>query len=253
MAKSFCKKVDFSALNRGSVPGICPVFAILAPVMMVKTRGVVLHTIRYSDKSLIAEVFTEQYGALSFLVRVANQRKSVMKNVLLSPLTLLEIDFDYRERVRLQRLTEVRVAEPYTSLPYHPLKQTIALFLGEFLFHALRDEGPNAPLYAFLHHSLLWLDAASQGFVNFPVALLLRLSRFLGIWPTEEEARTMVRPEDVVYVPLLLRMDFSNMHLYRFTREQKTRLMDVLNTYYRRHVADFPELRSMAILREVLS
>lgn len=235
-----------------SVAGNCPLFVTLAPIMMVKTRGVVLHTIRYSDKSLIAEMFTEQFGALSFLVRVPNQRKSVMKNVLLSPLTLLEMDFDYRERVRLQRLTEVRVAEPYVSLPYHPLKQTVALFLGEFLFHALRDEGPNAPLYVFLHHSLLWLDAAPQGFVNFPVALLLRLSRFLGIWPTEEEARAMVSPEEQAFVPLLLRMDFGNMHRYRFTRGQKTRLLDVLNAYYRRHVAGFPELRSMAILREVL-
>lgn len=221
--------------------------------MMVKTRGVVLHTIRYSDKSLISEVFTEQYGALSFVVRVPNQRKSVMKNVLLSPLTLLDIDFDYRERVRLQKLTEVHVCEPYASLPYHPLKQTIALFLGEFLFHTLRDEGPNASLYAFLHHSLLWLDAASQGFVNFPVALLLHLSRFLGIWPTEEEARAMLTPEEQPFVPLLLRMDFNNMHRFRFTRDQKTRLLDALNAYYRRHVAGFPDLRSMAILREVLS
>ena len=48
-------------------------------------------------------------------------------------------------------------------------------------------------------------------------------------------------------------MDFHNMHRYQFTREQKTRLLGTLNDYYRRHVAGFPELRSMAILREVLS
>ncbi len=227
---------------------------ILVLIMMEKTRGIVLHTIRYSDKSLIAEIYTEQHGALSFIVRVQNQRKSVLKNVLLSPLTLLEIDFDYRERARLQKLTEVRVSDPYSSLPYHPLKQTIALFLGEFLFHALRDEGFNAGLFDFLHSSLLWLDAAPRGFANYPVTLLIRLTRFLGFWPTEEEARRMLPTEEEQdLVPLLLRIDFATMHLFQFTREQRARLLDVLNLYYRQHVAGFPELRSMAILREVLS
>ncbi len=222
--------------------------------MMEKTRGIVLHTIRYSDKSLIAEIYTEQHGALSFIVRVSNQRKSVLKNVLLSPLTLLEIDFDYRERVRLQKITEVRVSDPYASLPYHPLKQTIALFLGEFLFHALREEGANAALFDFLHSSLLWLDTASQGFANYPITLLIHLTRFLGFWPTEEEARRMLPTEgEQELVPLLLRIDFPTMHLFQFTRSQRTRLLDVLNLYYRQHVAGFPELRSMAILREVLS
>ncbi len=239
--------------NSGLWASIWHLFPILAPIMMEKTRGIVLHTIKYSDKSLIAEIYTEQHGAVSFLVRIPNQRKSLVKNVLLSPLTLLEIDFDYRERVRLQKLSEVRVGNPYMSLPYHPLKQTIALFLGEFLFHTLRDEGPNEALYAFLHNSLLWLDTAPQGFANFPITLLIRLSRFLGFWPTEEEAQRMLSVEEQPYVPLLLRMDFSNMHLYRFTREQRSRLLYVLNLYYRQHVAGFPELRSMAILREVLS
>ena len=43
------------------------------------------------------------------------------------------------------------------------------------------------------------------------------------------------------------------MHLFRFTREQRTRLLEILNDYYRLHIPHFPELRSMAILREVLS
>ncbi len=221
--------------------------------MLEKTHGVVLHTLRYNDTSLIVDIYTESHGSLGFLVRIPHSRKSVLRNVLLSPLTILEIDFDYRENRNLQRLSDVRVYEPYHSLPYHPVKETIALFLGEFLYYALRGEHENPLLYAFLVNSMLWLDNREAGFANFPLTFLIRLSRFLGIWPDEEEAQKLLRNEEKDFVPLMLRMNYGSMHLYRFTSEQRSRMLQILNDYYRLHVPGFPELQSMSILREVLS
>lgn len=221
--------------------------------MMEKTNAVVLHSLRYADQKVIVTLFTESRGAMSFMVRVSRSRHSVMQNVLLSPLSLLEIDYDFQESQRLQRLVDVRVSEPYQSLPYNPMKQTIALFLSEFLYYCLREEQTNPELFAYLQHSLLWLDNAVEGYANFPLTFLIRLSRFLGIWPDTEEAQKTLRQGEESLVPLFLRMDFGTMHLFRFTREQRSRFLQVVNDYYRLHLPHFPELRSMAILREVLS
>ena len=114
---------DQKVVFRGRVQGF---FRTFAPVMMEKTRGIVLRTIRYSDAALIADIYTESRGTLGFLVRVPRSRKSVIRNVLLSPLTLLELEIDYRENRKLQRLVDVRVDEPYRSVPYEPVKETIA-------------------------------------------------------------------------------------------------------------------------------
>lgn len=221
--------------------------------MLEKTRGIVLHTLRYTDSKVIVTMFTEARGAVSFMVRLPRTRRSVMQHVLLSPMSLLEVNMDYNESAQLHRLVDVRVDEPYQSLPYHPMKQTIALFLSEFLYYCLREEQTNPELYAYLESSLLWLDNRSEGFANFPLTFLIRLSRFLGIWPDTEEAQGVLRQGEDTLVPLMLRMDFPTMHLFRFTREQRQRLMQVLNDYYRLHVPHFPELKSMAILRDVLS
>lgn len=221
--------------------------------MIEKTRGIVLHTLRYGDAKVIATLFTENRGAMGFAVRVPNTRRSAMQNVLLAPLSMLEVDIDYQESARLQKLLDVRVDEPFRTLPYHPLKQTIALFLGEFLYYALREEQANPDLYIYLRNSLLWLDECNEGFANFPLTFLIRLSRFLGVWPNIEEAQAGLSEQERELVPIMLRMDFATMHLFRFSREQRSRMLQVLNDYYRNHVPHFPELRSMAILREVLS
>ena len=242
--------------------------------MIEKTQGIVLHTLRYADSKVIATLFTEAHGAVSFMVRVSRSRRSALQDVLLSPLSLLEVDMDYQESAQLQRLIDVRVSEPYQSLPYNPMKQTIALFLSEFLYYSLREEQTNPPLFAYLQNSLLWLDSRREAYANFPTTFLIRLSRFLGFWPNvgdeaprggyfdlvDAEMKTVqpphdlyLRPEEAAMVPLLMRMDFATMHLFRFSRQQRARLMEVLNDYYRLHVPRFPELKSMAILREVLS
>lgn len=221
--------------------------------MIEKTRGIVLHTLRYGDAKVIATLFTESRGAMSFMVRIPRNRRSALQSVLLSPLSMLEVDIDYQENAQLQRMVDLRIDEPYQSLPYHPMKQTIALFLGEFLYYSLREEGSNPQLYAYLVNSLLWLDAREEGYANFPLTFLIRLSRFLGIWPDTEEAQKALPEEERPLVPLMIRMDFATMHLFRFSRDQRARLLQVVNDYYRTHVPHFPELRSMAILREVLS
>ncbi len=221
--------------------------------MLEKARGIVVHTVRYSDSSVIADIYTDKYGMLGFIVKTPKTRKSATRNLLLCPLAILEIDFDYREGKNLLKLQDARICEAYCSVPYHPVKETIALFLAEFLYYALRNELPNPPLFAFLTNSMLWLDKRENGYANFPVTFLLRLTRFLGIWPNEEEAEPLLRQEERGALPFVLRMNYATMHLFRLSREQRSRLMHVANDYYRLHIANFPELKSVAILREVLS
>ena len=67
--------------------------------MLEKTRGIVLHTLRYADQKQILMMFTEGRGAVSFMVRMPRGRRSVMQNVLLSPLSLLEVDMDFQDSV----------------------------------------------------------------------------------------------------------------------------------------------------------
>ena len=48
-----------------------------------------------------------------------------------------------------------------------------------------------------------------------------------------------------------MRMDFPTMHLYRLSRQERNRIIDVLLQYYRLHIPQFPELKSLAVLQEL--
>lgn len=242
-------------------------------LMIEKTRGIVLHQTRGATGHLIVTIFTEDCGAVAFVVKPSRAKTQRLHTNLLRPLSIVDLIFDLRVNQSLQRIEDLHVGMAYRSLPYHPVKETIALFLGEFLYYSLRNETRNQPLFAFLCNSLAWLDACDSGLANFHLTLLLRLTRFLGFWPSVDASAhgmffdmqtcqyTEVRPphgayltpEEAGLMPLMMRMNFPSMHLFRMSREQRNRFLDILEAYYQQRIPGFPPLRSLQVLRDLLN
>lgn len=240
--------------------------------MYQKTTGIVLHVLKYNDTSNIVDIYTEQSGRVSFLVKIPRSRKSGVRSVLFQPLTLVELEADVRPTSSLHRIREVKVLHPFRSLPYHPYKASIAMFLAEFLYRALREESPNEPLFAYLTYSIRWLDECEdRPFANFHLVFLMRLSRFLGLYPNVDDyisgcyfdmlnacftpslpkSGSYLKPDEAARIRLLLRMNYDTMHLFGMNRAERSRCLTVINDYYRLHLLDFPLLKSLDVLKEL--
>ena len=230
-----------------------------------------LHSFKYGESRLIVDMFTREVGRLSFIVPLPKTPKSRMKKQYFQPMTLLEIECDVRQRVQLQKLKDVRLLSAYTSVPFSPEKLALSLFTAEFLYHALRSEQCNEPLFAYVCDAMRWLDAVETGFANFHLTFLMRLSRFLGFYPNLDDYvdgcvfdlraatfslqvpthRDFLQPDDAQRIHTLMRMDFPTMRLYRLSRHDRNRIVDVLLYYYRLHIPQFPELKSLSVLQEL--
>ena len=241
--------------------------------MFVKSRGIVLHTIKYNDAQIICHVLTEQAGSVAFMVRICRSPRAAVRHTLFQPMALLELEWNQRAAGGLRHPRAVQTATPLVSIPFHPHKAAIALFLSEFLYHATRGEDPSPGLFAYIYRSVEWLDTCRGSFANFHLVFLLRLAHFLGFEPNLPTARAgyyfdleagsfvpdrpphahSVAPEDAARLPLLMRMDYGTMHLFRFSGTERSRLLEQINAYYRLHIPDFPELKSLAVLRELFS
>lgn len=237
-------------------------------------RGIVLRTVKYGDASQIVDVFTEGYGRRSFMASVARAKRAVRSVSFWRPLSMVEFEAELRPNAgRLPRVANARTYYNYADLTFSPVKSTVALFLAEFLSAALREEKDNLPLYRYVEYSLQWLDLASEpaAVANFHLSFLMHLSRFVGIYPNLEHPDNyfdllagaycdrqpfhahFLRNPEARALPTLFRMDYFTMHLFRFTRAERQRILQVLNEYYRLHVPNFPELKSLEVLQEFFS
>lgn len=241
--------------------------------MDIKTRAIVLQTIKYGDSQLIVDFFTEKLGRMSFMARIPKTAKAKIKRQLFQPLMIVNLEFDYRPKSNLQKLKEISIAVAYENLPFSPYKLGMSMFLSELLVYATKNEQGNPALYTFLEDSFLWLDHASVHYANFHIVFMIRLTCFLGFMPNLESGLDgdyfdLVDGRFVEYVPThkhylnrddslrlvgLLRLGYETMHLYTMSRLDRNKCIEVILEYYKLHVPGFPELKSLPVLKELFA
>lgn len=236
--------------------------------MYERLRGVVLRTVNYNDKNSVVRVYTDTQGLLSFLLPQSNGKVARVRRALFQPLSLVEIESDILPSRDIFRIKEARCLVPLTTLHADTVKNAIALFVTELLSHVIVEQERNAPLFSFISSSVQLLDKLNRGVANFHICFLYNLGVFLGIEPDTETYREgycfdmldgVFRPsqplhphfvesgESAVLVKIA-RMNYANMHLFRFNRQQRSRLLALMLDYYRLHSSTLGTLRSPEIL-----
>ncbi|TYZ10124.1 DNA repair protein RecO [Hymenobacter lutimineralis] len=237
--------------------------------MLIKTRGIVLNYIRYRETSIIARVYTEQLGLQSYVVNGVRKAKPPGRIALFQPFTLLELVAYTSRQGGITRLSEFRCAEPFSAIPYDVRKSSVVLFLAEVVGRTVLEEEQNEPLFTFLHDAILQFDRQAEGFENFALRFLLELAGYLGFGAesgqeiTSQVAFAGSAPTAQDTGPVALRFQEFDQYFDDLLRNPaqvaipngrvRRELLQVLIRYYQLHVDKLGEIRSLAVLSEVLA
>lgn len=223
--------------------------------MLHKTRGLVFRFTRYRETSVIVTIFTEIFGVQSYIVNgVRSSKSSGNKMALLQPLTLLDLVVYHREHANINRIKEVKCLYPYHSLTVDVKKVTVAMFLNEIMNKTIKEESHAGELFEFLYQSLVIFDQMKHGYENFHLVFLLKLSRFLGFGPDRIEAvqgQVLLNEPDIHILTRLLHSDYAAE--LPVTGAQRRSLLDIVLRFYASHIDTFGEVKSVQVLREVLT
>lgn len=240
--------------------------------MILTSSGIVLSTVRYTDSSVIARVYTEAKGLRSFMVRTGKGKNALQKTALLQPLSLIEVSFSDDERKKLPNLRSIERDTALTTIPFNPVKTCIALFVSEIISRAIEEEEPNSEMFKFLKSCVLQLDDELDSAANFHLKFLVEFTRFLGFYPNSEfssgtrfdltEGEFIVNdpvhpyhltPELSVKFHQLLTTGMSTYASVRISNIERRELLQKLIDYYRLHLDGMKEIKSHKVLEEVLS
>ena len=215
--------------------------------MLVKEKGIVLHSIKYGDDASIVSVFFVQHGIVPFLTKMLKGHRNNNIRYMLQPLSLVDVSFDYRANRHLQYFKEMKPSVLLTDIYENPLKITIVIFLAEVLRHVLKGERENGELLSFIENSILWLEHSEAEFSNFHIVFLAHLLRYLGYDPAYDDEYG----SDTDEIKRLMALDYTSMHLYEMNRNGRNERIEILLRYYTRHLPEFPQLKSLEVLKEV--
>jgi DNA repair protein RecO (recombination protein O) len=237
--------------------------------MLVKTKAIVISSLKFQEKSLIVKCFTQSDGLKSYFVPSAySGKKSNQKIAYFQPLTILEIEANHKNKGTLEHFKEIKLATAYQTINTDIVKSTIVIFLSEMLHHSIQEEEKNEDLFTFLETALIWLDTHEET-SNFHLILLLEITKFLGFYPDISEIEwNFFEMTEGVFAPFqgiscLSEHEtflFKKLINLKFDSDQKVFagierqiLLKILLDYYSIHLDGFKKPKSLDVLKEVFS
>ena len=106
--------------------------------MIRKTRGIVLHTTRYGESSLVVHCYTEQFGRLTFMVKGIRKSRKQNRSNILHPLFILDFENYHKDSREIQLVKEVSRAIKLNSIHYEITKSTQAIYMAEVLYRVIK-------------------------------------------------------------------------------------------------------------------
>lgn len=232
-----------------------------------------LRVVKHSDTSSIATVWTRERGRMAVSLSAGAGREARRHRALMMPFSVFECVGHLQPGREIIRVSDVRPFGPGNVSAADPVKNVVAMFLGDFLYAVLRESQPDPCLTDFIFESVDTLRAATGvALANFHLYFLYRLSGFLGIAPdTGTYARgrffdmregvftatpplhaAAVDPRRAKVVWLLSRIAPGDLGRLRVNRTIRNEILDRMLDYYGMHHTPMSSLSSLQILRSVL-
>ncbi|HQU56180.1 MAG TPA: DNA repair protein RecO [Chitinophagaceae bacterium] len=242
-----------------------------------KTKGIVLRTVKYGETSLIVSIFTEQFGVQSYIingVRTSGKKGAGAAN-LYQPAALLDLVVYYNEHKHLHRIKEAKWHLLYQHLLTDVHKNAVTVFMIELLTKCLKEPEENTALFHFVEDALLELDKSETAVMsNMPLFFSLQLAHFFGFkiddnysqsrpyLDLQEGSFVATQPSHPYFMEaeaaaitsqFLKVMQTNELATIRLNHLFRRRLLQGYETFYRLHIDEFSNLKTLPVLREILS
>lgn len=233
---------------------------------ILKSEGIIFKSLKYSETSLILDIYTKDEGLHSFIVSGVRKAKSKMTNVY-HPMNI--IDFvAYFSDEKLSRIKEAQFAVRYDDMTFNVIKSSIAMFVIDLARNAIQEKEANLELFSFLKFYLVAIDKSTVNIKYVPLDFTIKLARYLGfgiqnnyteldkyfdlkegMFVYKNVGHNYIMSESLSYS--LYTMLSEN--VYNIQKNERNDLLDQLINYYRYHIEGFRPLKSLDVLRAVLS
>ena len=214
---------------------------------------ILLHSTKYGERSLVLHTLSREHGRCAFFLSSVAGGKAGNGRIanLISPLNILEAT------ISNSRGGMPTVSNPVTSLPLpglrnNPYKSSISIYLAELLFRTIKEGGNEPGLYDWCVQKILLLNALDGSFSNFHLMFTLELSAALGFRPEFRDLEAFVEPACRETAQALLRLPFSEAMLLPMKGKVRSSLLESFIRYIEIHLEYPLNLRSVAVLRELL-
>lgn len=238
-----------------------------------QSSGIIFRKIKYSETSLIVDIFTREKGIRSFIFSGVRKAKAKVSAALIDHMNIVNLVAYDKDNGKLARVKEIHLDYNYKNLTSDVIKSSLGIFLLEMTRDCIQEKEPNEELFDYITGWYRYLDNCTHQLSCFHLMYLLGLSRFLGFEPNndfDETERTqfdlldgsfahisstskyLIPVDRSIFIRQLLDADMAQLEYIRIPKLIRDELLKDIIKFYRLHIDNFKEPKSLPIIQTIL-
>ncbi len=238
--------------------------------MLTKLEGIVIKVLKYSESSLILDLYTDKYGLASFIVSGVRKPRARMSASLFQLMNWLEVVAYVKDTSTLCRIKEARPVHHYQHIPFDIQRRSIGLFMTEVFQKSIQEHESNPELFAFIKESFTLLDRGEVKVNNLHLVFLVQLSRYLGFHPDDQWSEEQpyfdlmkgtfvplphpaytLEPDNSQILSHIIGCDINASQSLAIDRKHRQTIIEDLLAFYRLHLDRMADVQTHKVLAEV--
>ncbi len=227
---------------------------------------------KYSESSIITDIYTEEVGMQSFIISGVRSKSAKTKAGIFQIMTIVDLVAYFKSATKLNRIKEIKLGHIYEAIPFQVPRSAVGTFMVEIARKSINEPEENPQLFKFVCDAFKFLDTTQHSFANLHLWFMIELTSHLGFLPggaytektpyfdMQEGVFVTEKPDHQGYldeqtsshISQFLQLTMENCHEIRMSCAQRKRLLLNLIDYFRLHVDNFPTIQSHVILEEII-
>ncbi len=243
--------------------------------MLQTLRGIIFKTVKYSETSVICDIYTEELGLHTYILSGVRQQKSKIGPALVQPMSWVEMVVYQKQNKSIHRVKEIKPFLLYRHIPFDITKGAVGMFMIEIAQKTIRESESSPALFQFLFQSFSLLDQFEGKVSNMHLSFLCKLSKYLGFSPDFEYFRPKTKSfyfnyaegifqeeiplqgcyfsiENSSFLLQFLQLSAADTSLIPMKSKERQDFIDALLKFYQYHTYQI-QLKSHEVLHQVLA
>ena len=239
--------------------------------MLIKSEGIVLNCMLFSEKDLIVKILIKDIGLVSFLVKrgLKNKKKYFQQ------LTINYISFVYKGNKNLQYLKTIDLKSFHNKIFISNQKRNTVLFISEVISKCLKEGVSENYTYDFIKSSVEYLNTENCSGKYFDAWFVINFTKLIGIAPNYKDIKNS---SDLFFDPVngnfyvfnpnkqnnlwelglsnllikFLSINVEDLENFYLSYDEHLSLIEKMLKYYSNHIPNFNHEKLMSVYSELL-
>ncbi len=151
--------------------------------MLVESKGLILKVFPYSNTSIICNIFTNNFGKLTLMVKGVRKPKKPLLSII-QPFNLVEIQYYYKKNRGIQLIKEADIIISFDKLRDNINSILFGSLILGIINKVFEKEYPNEIIFRLIYKTLNKLSTDNNQNKIIFLFFLFHLNKQLGFMPT---------------------------------------------------------------------